>query len=389
MKAANNDGVWNEIGKTITIIKKPAFWETWWFYWGTFLLMISIIVLGFKYYSKNIKLRNVALQRYNENLNLEISERKKIEIALQESRAHMEELVTERTKELQAKKEELKSFLENVKSRNEELEGIVEKRTQKLKESNQELVRSNRDLEQFAYIASHDLQEPLRVVGSFVGLLKRRYEDRLDEAAMEYIEFAADGVNRMSKLINNLLTFSKVGRKGIEFKMASLNNLLDIKLLDLSQRIKERNVDIQIDDLPRIYCEKNQLGMVFYNLINNAIKFNNQSFPIVKISVHDDAPKDFWKFSVTDNGIGIAPEFQEKIFEIFRRLHKRQEFEGTGIGLALCKKVVNSHGGKIWVESIEGKGTSFFFTISKNIKSNFGVIEEEMEQGNLVKEMFN
>jgi len=176
-----------------------------------------------------------------------------------------------------------------------------------------------------------------------------------------------------------------VGREGIEFSTTNLNILLSHKLVDLSKKIEERNVVIEMDCLPEIHCEGNQLGMVFYNLVNNAIKFNNSTTPIIKIKQHNDAPEGFWKFSVQDNGIGIDEKYQEKIFEIFSRLHGR-EYEGTGIGLALCQKIVFAHGGQIWLESIKEEGSTFFLTVSKQRKTQ---VEEEDKGKNLLEEMYN
>ncbi len=342
VKAANNDGVWNEEGLVLKVIKKPAFWETWWFRLGSLFLVITLLYTGVKFYTKNIKQRNLVLQKYNEDLNTEITQRKKVEKALQE-------------------------------------------REQNLKESNENLQRSNKDLEQFAYIASHDLQEPLRVVGSFIGLLKRRYKQHFDEEAFQYIDFAVDGVTRMSKQIKSILDFSRVSQKDIEFKLANMDNVVFTKLHDLSQNIKEKNVEVIANKLPEIICEKNQIEMVFHNLISNAIKFNKKESPIVIISNNDIASDEFWQFSVEDNGIGIAPEYQTKIFEIFRRLHSKQDYEGTGIGLALSQKIIHRHGGKIWVESKKGEGTTFYFTISKKLKPKKTV----KDQKELVKALYN
>jgi len=269
--------------------------------------------------------------------------------------------------------------------RNEELEKIVQKRTANLSESNRELKRNNKDLEQFAYVASHDLKEPLRIVGNFVGLLSRKYKNNLDDTANEFIFYIEDGVKRMSALIDSILTYSGVGEKEITLRDGDLNNILEIKMRDLSQRIQEKNVDLRIGELPSVFCETNQIGMVFYNLINNAIKFNKNEKPIVTVTNHDDGSEDFWKFSVADNGIGIAPEYQEKIFEIFRRLHSKSEYEGTGIGLALCQKIIDRHGGRIWIESEPGEGATFFFTIDKHLTQEMANATE----GHIIKREAN
>ena len=352
VKAANNDGVWNEEGVVLTVIKKPAFWETWWFRLGSLFLVIALLYKGVNFYTKNIKERNKVLQKYNEDLNKEIAQRKIVEAALQE------------------REQRLRESHEYIQKYNKDLE-----------KSNKDLERSNKDLEQFAYIASHDLQEPLRVVGNFIGLLKRRYKQHFDEEAFQYIDFAVDGVSRMSQQIKSILTFARVSQREIEFEKINLNNVIAIKLHDLSQNIKEKNVQVKVDEMPEIICEKNQIEMVFHNLINNAIKFNKKESPSVTISNNTIVSDEFWQFSIKDNGIGIAPEYQKKIFEIFRRLHSKQDYEGTGIGLALCQKIIHRHDGEIWLESKQGEGTIFYFTISKKLKTkDLNKKENELKQ---------
>ena len=499
VKAANNDGVWNEQEAAITIVKKPAFWETIWFAALSFISFCLLCLFCAGLYTKGIRSRNQRLLEYNETLSNEIKQRKRIEKALEESKhfvrlildnipqyiywvdknhclsggndaflaAHeiteeldvvgknmsvfhknemhffdqrgMEQKVMEsgipiydhqyrvenkdksdktrrwmeqnliplldenkevigvlvsledistrmeaesilkgnsqqleiqveqRTKELHDKNNEVQQLLSRLEVRNEELEKIVQMRTANLSESNKELKRNNKDLEQFAYVASHDLKEPLRIVGNFVGLLSRKYKDSIDDTANEFIFYIEDGVKRMSALIDSILNYSGVGKKEIVLRDGDLNNILEIKMRDLSQRIQEKNVDLEIRELPVVFCEASQIGMVFYNLINNAIKFNKNEKPRVVVTSHEDGEEGFWTFSVADNGIGIAPEFQDKIFEIFRRLHSKQEYEGTGIGLALCHKIIERHGGRIWIESEPGNGATFFFTIDKSL----------------------
>lgn len=330
VKAANNDGVWNEEGVTMKIIKQPAFWQTWWFYLSVFTGLVLLIGTGFKWYTQNIRNRNLILKSYNDKLNKEIEERKHFE--------------------------------------------------QKLSEFNEELKRSNRDLEQFAYIASHDLKEPLRIIGNFSGLLARAYKTKLDQDAFQYIHFIEDGVKRMSNLINSLLTYSRVGRKEMKFQTIDLNKLVETKLFDLSQVIKERNAKVTVDTLPAIYGEPEQVGMIFHNLINNAIKFNQQPEPRVFVKVEEAVSKNHWQFSVKDNGIGIDPKYQQKIFEIFRRLHGKREYEGTGIGLSVCQKIVFRHEGKIWLTSTLGVGTTFYFTIRKNLITKKSIEENSAEK---------
>ncbi len=372
VKAANNDGLWNEEGAKVELIIYPAFWQTRWFP----LVLIGMIGLLFWYYTYKIKKRSRELELYNDKLNLEISERKKVEAALQEREQYMEDLVKERTKELELKNKEVENLLSKIKNKNEKLESIVELRTKKLKESNLELLRSNKELENFAYIASHDLQEPLRTISNFTGLLGKRYRNKIDSTADTYLNFVEDGAKRMSWLIHSLLTYSKVGRDSLRIQKVQLNEILELKLRDLSSKISERKAIVSYDDLPVIDCEKDQLGMIFYNLINNAIKFNKAEIPTVHISWGHFSKDHCWLFSVQDNGIGIQKEYRKKIFEIFSRLHNYQEYEGTGIGLALCQKIVTRHRGKIWFESEMGKGTTFHFTINKNLGSNLSLPAE-------------
>ncbi|MBU7032751.1 MAG: PAS domain S-box protein [Theionarchaea archaeon] len=223
-----------------------------------------------------------------------------------------------------------------------------------------ELERSNQELQQFAYVASHDLQEPLRMVASFTQLLEKRYGDQLDDTAREYIHFAVDGANRMKNLINALLMYSRVGTRGKPFTPTNSMEVLGQALANLEQVIEENHAIITNDELPTVMADEDQLVQLFQNLISNAIKFRTNELPRIHISAETTEKETI--FSVRDNGIGIAPDYQEKIFIIFQRLggHK---FPGTGIGLAICKKIIERHGGRIWVESKPGTGSTFYFTI--------------------------
>lgn len=264
--------------------------------------------------------------------------------------------------------QKIEKLLQELRQKNEELELEVKNRTHALQKSNEELIRSNEDLEQFAYIASHDLQEPLRMVGNFVQLIGRNYKDKIDEEGNTYIHFAVDGVNRMSNLIQNLLKYSRVGRKNIALREISIQDIIELKLIDLSQKIKETNAQVSITEKQlRLFCEPNQLGIVFYNLINNALKFCKSDAPQIEIDWVENEKE--WTFSVKDNGIGIEEQYKTKVFEIFKRLNRREDYEGTGIGLALCKKIINRHKGDIWFESTLGVGTTFYFTINKALKN--------------------
>jgi PAS domain S-box-containing protein len=231
-----------------------------------------------------------------------------------------------------------------------------------LKQQAEELARSNHELEQFAYVASHDLQEPLRMVSNYTQLLGRRYRDRLDGDAQEFIDFAVDGAKRMQALIHDLLQYARVGTRGKEFKPTPANRVVEDALANLAGAIDESGAEIRVEALPTVSCDSTQLTQVFQNLIGNALKFRRQdSKPIVQISARLDPTG--WRFIVADNGIGIEPKYFERIFQMFQRLHGREQYEGTGIGLALCKKIVERHGGQITVASELGHGTTFSFVL--------------------------
>lgn len=233
----------------------------------------------------------------------------------------------------------------------------------KLKELVSKLEESNKDLEQFAYVASHDLQEPLRMVASYTELLSRRYADKLDEDGRDFINFAVDGSRRMKKLIDDLLEYSRVSTRAQEFKVVNVEKLIEEILLMLKPEIDEKKAAVVIEDMPELKAAELHLSRVFSNLISNALKFNNSNDVRVDISVSED--KDYYKFSVKDNGIGIDSKYHDRIFQIFQRLNSKAEYSGTGIGLAVCKKIVEKHKGKIWVESELNKGTTFHFTIKR------------------------
>ncbi|HEX2866248.1 MAG TPA: ATP-binding protein [Ignavibacteriales bacterium] len=234
---------------------------------------------------------------------------------------------------------------------------------EKLQHTLLELERSNKELEQFAYIASHDLQEPMRMIASFTQLLASRYQGKLDEKADEYIAFALEGARRMQTLIRDLLKYARVTSRLKPFEKLDLNEILDDVLSDLQLVVSESGAEITTDPLPEIMGDITQIRQLLQNLVSNAIKFRGSLPPRIHISSSHD--KKDWLFSVRDNGIGIDPQFHERIFLIFQRLHEREKYPGTGIGLALCKKIVELHGGKIWLESEPGRGTTFLFSVPK------------------------
>jgi PAS domain S-box-containing protein len=272
------------------------------------------------------------------------------EAELAKYRNQLEDLVKQRTGDLEAA--------------NQRLQAEIAQRTSAeaaLRQTAQELQRSNRDLEQFAYVASHDLQEPLRAVGGYVKLLQHRFAEKLDAKALQHIAGAADGAARMQRLITDLLAFSRVGSQGGALAPADLNELLNEALSNLRASIMEAGAKISSDPLPTLPVDALQIVLLFQNLIGNAIKFRSGRTP--EIHVGAQRQEGGWLLSIRDNGIGIEPQYFERIFQIFQRLHTRKQYPGTGIGLAICKKIVERHGGAIWVESQPGKGTTFYFSI--------------------------
>ena len=220
---------------------------------------------------------------------------------------------------------------------------------------------SNRELEQFAYVASHDLKEPLRMVASYTRLLGEEFAGKLGAEADKYIGYAVDGAKRMQALIDDLLCFSRIGRTGGRLRPVDLQKLADTVLVNLEGSIQAHGAFVEFDQLPTVRGNPTLLAQLLQNLIANAIKFHGDAAPVVRIAHRRQ--EGGWLFSVEDNGIGVAPEYRERIFELFQRLHSRGQYEGTGIGLAICRKVVEQHGGRIWVESQHGAGSTFYFTL--------------------------
>jgi len=289
-------------------------------------------------------------------VNRDITDRKRAETALQEHKIHLEELVATRTAELKSANDQLQQDIRERKRVQQEL-------TRKL----EELARSNAELEQFAYVASHDLQEPLRMVASYTQLLGRRYHGKLDADADEFIGFAVDGASRMQQLIEDLLSYSRLTTRGKALTLTEAGAACDAAIGNLQESIKDSNAAISVSPLPAVCADASQLTALFQNLIGNAIKYRNKHKPEVHIDAQ--AQENEWIFSVRDNGIGIESQYFDRIFQMFQRLHSRKDYPGTGIGLAVCKKIVERHGGRIWLESQPGHGSTFLFTIPMPNKS--------------------
>lgn len=279
--------------------------------------------------------------------------RKRAENELNSYKDHLEELVAERTGELRRANRQLQRE-------------IAERRRaeRSLRVTLSDLEQSNRELDQFAYVASHHLQEPVRMVASYAQLLEKRYAGRLDTDAREYIAHAVNGAKRMYRQINDFLVYSRLGVSSKPFAPVDCAKLFASVRDDFEKDLQTNGGRVACDPLPQVLGDERQLAQLFWNLLDNALKFRSAKSPRIRISVKEAA--DRWSFSVKDNGIGIEPEYRERIFAIFQRLHAGDKYPGTGMGLALCKRIAERHGGKIWVESEADKGSTFHFTISKD-----------------------
>ena len=238
-----------------------------------------------------------------------------------------------------------------------------------LQENSLELQRSNEELQQYAYVASHDLQEPLRAIAGYCSLLQRFHADDLSDEGREFLDFTIDGAKRMQALINSLLDISRVRTHGKTFQPLDLNEIVHTASDNLAAQIRETEAAVHITSLPALKGDSSQMIQLFQNLISNAIKFHQHGGK-PRIVIQAEEQSDDWVISISDNGIGIDPQFHQRIFTVFQRLHTREEYSGTGIGLAICKKVVERHRGRIWLESEHGIGSTFYFSISKHLQDH-------------------
>ena len=275
------------------------------------------------------------------------------ERALEKARDELEERVEERTGELMEANLALRTEIAEREKAEHQLAELVD-----------ELKRSNTELEQFAYVASHDLQEPLRMVAGYTQLLADRYKEKLDADADEFISFAAEGANRMQQLIGDLLSYSRVSARTDSFEAVDCTAVLERVLASLRFAIEYEGATVAHDPLPTVSGDETQLGRVFMNLVENAVKFHGDDPPQVQVSCAEREGE--WVFSVRDNGIGFDPQFRERVFVIFQRLHPQDKYPGTGIGLAVCRKIVERHGGTMWAETEPGRGSTFSFTLPRS-----------------------
>ncbi|XZN92430.1 MAG: ATP-binding protein [Microcoleus sp.] len=306
----------------------------------------------------HLTLRNLQKQLKEQNVLLqeEISSRLAVEEVLHEKNQILQQEISTRCA-VEKTLQEQNLLLQKEIGNRQRVESALLK-------SNQELARSNAELEQFAYVASHDLQAPLATIASYAQLLEKRYQEQLDSQANKFIGNIVQGCTRMQALIDDLLEYSRVGRSHKPFKPTNCNQVLEQALANLQGVIRDTQAVVSYGELPVVNGEISQLVQLFQNLVGNAIKYRKNEPPAISISVCKQ--HDHWLFSVADNGIGIARQHQERIFQIFQRLHTQKEYSGTGIGLAICQKIVELHGGRIWVNSEPGQGSIFYFTLNEN-----------------------
>ena len=303
----------------------------------------------------HLTLRNLQKQLKEQNVLLqeEITSRLAVEKTLHEKNQILQQEISSR-RAVQKALQEQNLLLQQEISNRQHAESALLK-------SNQELARSNAELEQFAYVASHDLQAPLATIASYAQLLEKRYKDQLDSQAIKFIGNIVHGCTRMQTLIDDLLEYSRVGRSQKPFQLIDCNHAVQQAIANLQGAIRDTQTVVTYGELPAVMGDISQLVQLFQNLIGNAIKYRHDAPPTVHITAGKQ--EENWLFYVSDNGIGIAPQHQERIFQIFQRLHTQREYSGTGIGLAICHKIVERHGGSIWVESESGQGSTFHFTL--------------------------
>lgn len=304
----------------------------------------------------HLSLRNLQKQLKEQNVLLqeEITSRLAVEKTLQEKNLILQQEISTRRAVEKALQEQNLVLQQEISNRQRAESALLK--------SNQELARSNAELEQFAYVASHDLQAPLATIASYAQLLEKRYKDQLDSKASKFIDNIVHGCTRMQTLIDDLLEYSRVGRSRKPFQLTDCNHAVEQALANLQGAIRETQAVVTYSELPAVMGDISQLVQLFQNLVGNSIKYRHDAPPVVHITACKQE-KD-WLFSVSDNGIGIATQHQARIFQIFQRLHTQKEYSGTGIGLAICQKIVERHGGYIWVESKPGQGSTFYFTVA-------------------------
>ena len=304
----------------------------------------------------HLSLRNLQKQLKEQNVLLqeEITSRLAVEKTLQEKNLILQQEISTRRAVEKALQEQNLVLQQEISNRQRAESALLK--------SNQELARSNAELEQFAYVASHDLQAPLATIASYAQLLEKRYKDQLDSKASKFIGNIVQGCTRMQTLIDDLLEYSRVGRSRKPFQLTDCNHAVQQALANLQGAIRETQAVVTYSELPAVMGDISQLVQLFQNLVGNSIKYRHDAPPVVHITACKQE-KD-WLFSVSDNGIGIATQHQARIFQIFQRLHTQKEYSGTGIGLAICQKIVERHGGYIWVESKPGQGSTFYFTLA-------------------------
>ncbi len=304
----------------------------------------------------HLTLRNLQKQLKEQNtlLQEEISSRLAVEKTLYEKNQILHQEISHRRAVEKALQEQNLLLQQEISSRQRAESALLK--------SNQELARSNAELEQFAYVASHDLQAPLATIASYAQLLEKRYKDQLDSQAIKFIGNIVHGCTRMQSLIDDLLEYSRVGRSQKPFRLTDCNHAIKQTVANLQGAIRDTEAVVTYSDLPTVIGDTSQLVQLFQNLIGNAIKYRRDAPPAVHITACKQ--EENWLFSISDNGIGIAPQHQERIFQIFQRLHTQREYSGTGIGLAICQKIVERHGGCIWVKSEPGQGSTFYFTLA-------------------------